>query len=1328
VSLFSSLDRDFSRETHVFQGDRCRFRKTKCDGARPCCQPCFRNGQDCFYVADELPRRPLAYDPSRARQSQQTNDPDPANLRSKYFVAKASDVVAQHPRPSRSETPDDHTYRPGERNGHPLADQLVHAPPRPKLDFSNARSRKSNRSRERDLQALLAPQVLPNFTDQGPEPVFSDKALIVMALSQARPLALDLEQITVWIRNTFQNPRYKEPSFRSLIDGMLGSDSDFRKFVGKGFWIGGSPKTGAGVAWFLHPRLKDDLTFMANSNGGLFDPVKHVEKARAELVSWHADFDVADNNNDNENDNEEMGKDLPYAKGEGKGNNDSPSPDGSGSKALHDKSPSSTPTLEDVPETKRYKGTLARFAKWKKELHKKAGEEQAKAAREATGRALFDKGGWEGSDADDNDDEDGSGEHLGRSALTGKASDDRSTIADNSKSERQTLNNATPRFSRASKSVKSAKSFSSAGHMLRSLETQKQAHVCEKCGRRFQHDKYLARHKTRPGECAGRRSNNVDRVFGRDGESPIELENGIVSSLHVQSTPKVRQTEDSKDQRFRPGSPPRKTSYHGGPSIARSTLRSSEDEGTSNAQLLPITAVTTSQVSLRQWKKSEDLSRLAPIGETFYQELEDDEGLRGFFIKDDNQHHVQDQLHGSIYETRLDTPSPVPGHDVDHFVYSPIDNPVSRSNGIACSVLELVLEPQWTSHSQVDGLEKPLTEKALIVMAFGHTKFQDGTKDWKPAIRRISAQSVMQFYQRLPTPFRKRIASAYRIAAKDLYGSKAAHVHLTFHFVHERPTGPTHDLHQECRVAKDFHLGRDSISPRLALATSASVERHLMQVSKSMVYVNRVQSGLRMQTHRCLESDSRLFPAISTQKNRIRMSTFAHLTEEDEERSGRMSDRARGAKGKKRLRSSEMSEGRDHTEDRPTALRPERALPDSTVDYRKYRDSRLRLPAILTPVSLWRMSEPILSTLTGATRYYLEPPVPLGMKRIRWKCRCGKLIFDDYLEHKVYTPKSPAGVVRGLAGPQLMRPHVTDRTYRNVNPRTGAPSRDLVVRGVRDLSQQHGQDSGGPQSSRDSVDTPGSIWKSLGSVFKGFHASEPTLPQHDARSNVAKGTKPSATPKPNHLEFLLLCIPFKSHANKLMNIDTTTPPSSDIAFFRLLRQTYAKNRGRFRNLFSIRALSEIRFVQFEVFRNDLADVRKFDCIPPEAQKDNYLYRPMPAEFEPPIGKNQMRHLYDYPDHADDLPVCYSRVPRKLRERLCAAPGIGRNDGWGICFIEGVSWPRVCALGLAGVLASTMFGIVWTVVKDDIQGGFGVASYMLGVLVLGLGALQGAFEM
>lgn len=337
-------------------------------------------------------------------------------------------------------------------------------------------------------------------------------------------------------------------------------------------------------------------------------------------------------------------------------------------------------------------------------------------------------------------------------------------------------------------------------------------------------------------------------------------------------------------------------------------------------------------------------------------------------------------------------------------------------------------------------------------------------------------------------------------------------------------------------------------------------------------------------------------------------------------------------------------------------------------------------------------------------------------------------MYDDYFERETYMSESSAGAVEPHAVTQPTRPQATGKAHENEDLPTDTPGKDFDGSGAGSSTRQHGQGSDRSKSSSGTVNSLGSIWSSLANTFKDFRKAGPTLPQHDTENGLVKSIQIDAPPKPDHLEYLLLCVPFKSHANKLMNIDTTTPPPSDKAFYSLLRQTYVKNRGRFRNLFSIRALSEIRFVQFEVFRNDLADVRKYDCIPPETQKDHYLYRPMPAEFEPPIGKNQMRHLYDHPDHADDLPVCFSRVPRKLRERLSAAPGIGRSEGWGICFIEGVSWPRVCALGLAGVLGSTVFGVVYTVVQDDIQGGFGVASYMLGVLVLGLGALQGAFEM
>lgn len=83
-------------------------------------------------------------------------------------------------------------------------------------------------------------------------------------------------------------------------------------------------------------------------------------------------------------------------------------------KALLDKSPLKTLTLEDFLESERHKltGTLTpvtpeSFAKWKKDrLDKKAAEEQARKAKETTGRDLFESGKWRDEDDSDDDGDD----------------------------------------------------------------------------------------------------------------------------------------------------------------------------------------------------------------------------------------------------------------------------------------------------------------------------------------------------------------------------------------------------------------------------------------------------------------------------------------------------------------------------------------------------------------------------------------------------------------------------------------------------------------------------------------------------------------------------------------------------------------------------------------------------------------------------------------------------------------------------------------------------------------------------------------------------------
>ena len=82
-------------------------------------------------------------------------------------------------------------------------------------------------------------------------------------------------------------------------------------------------------------------------------------------------------------------------------------------KALMDKSPLKTLTLEAFIESERHKltGTLTpvteeSFQKWKKErIDKKQAEQEMQKAKEATGKAMFEAGDWKDEDDSDGDDD-----------------------------------------------------------------------------------------------------------------------------------------------------------------------------------------------------------------------------------------------------------------------------------------------------------------------------------------------------------------------------------------------------------------------------------------------------------------------------------------------------------------------------------------------------------------------------------------------------------------------------------------------------------------------------------------------------------------------------------------------------------------------------------------------------------------------------------------------------------------------------------------------------------------------------------------------------------
>jgi hypothetical protein len=131
-----------------------------------------------------------------------------------------------------------------------------------------------------------------------------------------------------------------------------------------------------------------------------------------------------------------------------------------------------------------------------------------------------------------------------------------------------------------------------------------------------------------------------------------------------------------------------------------------------------------------------------------------------------------------------------------------------------------------------------------------------------------------------------------------------------------------------------------------------------------------------------------------------------------------------------------------------------------------------------------------------------------------------------------------------------------------------------------------------------------------------------------------------------------------------------------------------------------------------MYQNDLTDIQAVPSIPPESLQAEYSYNPMPADIIPPIGPNLLLHFYDHPDHLGVLPTVFKKIPKKLRTRLAPCPIKGCTVGWGIQIVESFNWGTIFPFSTLGFLLCMVFGFAWAAIKKDVQGGFGVASFLL----------------
>jgi len=306
--------------------------------------------------------------------------------------------------------------------------------------------------------------------------------------------------------------------------------------------------------------------------------------------------------------------------------------------------------------------------------------------------------------------------------------------------------------------------------------------------------------------------------------------------------------------------------------------------------------------------------------------------------------------------------------------------------------------------------------------------------------------------------------------------------------------------------------------------------------------------------------------------------------------------------------------------------------------------------------------------------------------------RCGHQIFDDFDE---------------------VQPGAAERLEQRLNKDGG----------FREQNRYSHSNAGGSLNSRSS--TLRSVLSSTWLPWKSAQNTLPSLPLHQKQSESGHPSQTPASRRPEGL-FLLLCIPHRKYATKLVHMDVCTL-QSDRIFFSKLKTHYHEMRRRWSSFFSLKTLKSIQFVQFEMYKSELVDIRKTNDIPPETKKGEYRYQPIPAEVIPPVGENHLMHLYDHPEDAENTGVCLQKIPKKVRERLLVCPNRGTGLGWGIHFVEGLNWTKLRWLGLVGFLTSIAFGAFWSVVKDDIQGGFGVTACMMVVLTFTMGILQAAFE-
>jgi hypothetical protein len=203
---------------------------------------------------------------------------------------------------------------------------------------------------------------------------------------------------------------------------------------------------------------------------------------------------------------------------------------------------------------------------------------------------------------------------------------------------------------------------------------------------------------------------------------------------------------------------------------------------------------------------------------------------------------------------------------------------------------------------------------------------------------------------------------------------------------------------------------------------------------------------------------------------------------------------------------------------------------------------------------------------------------------------------------------------------------------------------------------------------------------------------------------------------------------------KFVQQDRIEDLTTDHELLCFMRQKHVRQHRTFFRLLSLKRVKGIYFVKFWLPIGGSVDVRPHghcsepcDCIPPLIKVEpsataEYKCSPIPPKARPPVPPEYLAMLFYRPSEAgqDDIWLL-NQMPKRTCGRLQGALG-QPAEGWGIYYHE--SWDRdliTLAVFIILMLATLLFGVLWSKYQFDVQGAFGISAWMatLGGILIAL---------